>query len=333
MRKTFLPFLATASLAASPMLAQATAELPAAASEVAAATALAHDDLKTPLFLCRADSGRVVMKAHNEGIEQWLEPIKLFDNLYYVGNRFVGSYILKTGAGLILFDAGTSGDAVRDHIVPGLQKLGLDPKDIKYVIVTHGHWDHFGGGAYYQQTYGAHVGLSAQDWTFIETAPREWREIAGQPIPKHDLVIADGQKLTLGDTTLTLYVTPGHTPGTVSAIVPVKDKGRTRIFSLLGSTAFPGMAEPYPHNAGLKAYDASVIRFARISADARAEGLLNTHAFADGGLERLEAAAKAGSGAPLMVGGEAVARYYGILDHCLRAAIVRAESDPTPKSF
>jgi metallo-beta-lactamase class B len=298
-----------------------------AAKHVQAAAALARDDLKTPLFLCRADSISVVKENLVDGSKEWLEPTQAFDNLYYIGNRFVGVWVLRTDAGLILFDSSSSADEAEHHLVPGLKKLGLDPAAIKYVVVTHGHWDHFGGAAYLQQTYGARIALSEGDWNLIEKLPANSLESNNHPIPRRDFVVTDGKKLKLGDTTVTLYVTPGHTPGTVSALVPVKDAGRTHILSLFGSVAFPSTLAATERTGGLREYDQSVQRFAEISRKAHAEGILNTHVFADGSLDRLAALKTRAAGAPnpFLTGADFTGRYYGVLHECLQAAEVRPE--------
>jgi metallo-beta-lactamase class B len=300
-------------------------DTPAATLHVAKATAIAGTDLTKPLFLCRPDGISVVAKALREGSSQWVEPTRAFDNLYFVGNNFVGVFIVRTSAGLILFDSTESSDQARDHLVPGLIKLGLDPKDIRYVIVTHAHWDHYGGANYLKTTYGARIGLSGPDWTLLEHEAPGSLERDGQTPPTRDLVIHDGQKLTLGDTTITLYVTPGHTPGTVSAIIPAKEGGKIYPLSLLGSTAFPPTLEPTDRVGGLRAYDDSVKRFSEISRAAGAVGLLNTHHFADGTTERLAAARARAPGQPnpFLIDSDAVSRYYGILDQCLLAAEAR----------
>jgi metallo-beta-lactamase class B len=298
---------------------------PAVLQHVERAKALAGADLQTPLFLCRADSGAVVRQALDNGSSQWLEPTRLFDNLFFVGNRFVGVFILKTSQGLILFDSSSSPDEARDHLVPGIVKLGLDPKSIRYVIVTHGHWDHFGGAAWLQKTYGARIGLSEADWDLIEHTPPDSPGIGGHAKPTRDLVVRDGQVLELGDTKITLSVTPGHTPGAVSAIIPGREKGKTYPLSLLGSVAFPPSLEPTATTGGLLAYERSIQRFAQISHEAGAVGILNTHAFADGGLARIDAATNRGPSAPnpILIGAAATDRYYALFDECLKAAIAR----------
>jgi metallo-beta-lactamase class B len=61
---------------------------------------------------------------------------KLFDNFYYVGVNSVGSYALKTSAGIILFDALNNAKEAETVIVPGMKAVGLNPADIKYVVIT-----------------------------------------------------------------------------------------------------------------------------------------------------------------------------------------------------
>ncbi|MDF0546018.1 MBL fold metallo-hydrolase [Sphingobium sp. H39-3-25] len=308
--------------------AQPASDTPAALAEAAKAGAIASDDLKAPLFLCEPHGGGIVQQALETGSKQWLEPAKLFDNLFYVGNGFVGVFVLRTSEGLILFDASQSEAEARDHLVPGLQKLGLDPATIRYVVVTHGHYDHFGGAAWLQKSYGARVALSAADWTLIENTPADAIERSGTLLPRRDLVVTDGETITLGDTKVTLYVTPGHTPGAVSAIVPVRLDGKTHNLSLFGSTAFPASIEPTDKVGGLKAYDASILRFARISKAASAQGVINTHIFADGTRERIDAiAAGQGSPNPFLQGTGTVGRYYRILHHCLLAAQLRPQAE------
>jgi len=267
----------------------------------------------------------LVRDALDHGSGQWLPPTRMFDNLFYVGDGFVGVLVVKTSAGLILFDSTTSAENAEHHLAPGLVALGLDPKTIRYVIVTHGHWDHFGGAAWLQAAYGARVGLSRADWDMIELGPADAPGVSGHARPKRDLVIEDGQSLTLGDTTIRLYVTPGHTPGAVSAIIPAREGGHTYPISLLGSVAFPPNLEPTATTGGLLAYERSVSRFAQISRDAGAQGFFNTHAFADGSLDRLARARHRAPGEPnpFLTGPDATARYYGLFDQCLKAAIAR----------
>src|SRR4029079_1624250 len=127
------------------------------------------------------------------------------------------AWAVTTSAGIILVD--TIFDySVEDEVVDGLKKLGLDPTQIKYAIVSHGHDDHSGGARYLQDHFGTRIILSAADWDLLDRSN-------GTP-PVRAMVSSDGQKLTLGDTTLTMYIPPGHTYGTISTLIPVKDRGQ-----------------------------------------------------------------------------------------------------------
>lgn len=317
--------MATAALASAPASSHAPGELPEVGANVDEATRLAAKDLAAALFFCEANPTAKVTKTPKEGINVWFEPTRIFDNLSYIGNRFVGVFVLETDDGLILFDSGTSLEEAEKHIAPGLAKLGLDAKNIKYIVVTHGHWDHFGGALWFQQRYKTPVGLSQRDWEMIERQEGT-PALAGHPIPKRDQVISDGQVLKVGSTQVTLYITPGHTPGTVSAIFSARDKGKQRRVSLLGSTAFPSTVEATDINAGLAHYRDSIQRFSRISQRAGTEVLLNTHLFAFGGDAKLEQVQKTGKGDPFVIGPDAVGRFYGLLDHCMQAAEARIRS-------
>src|SRR5579864_2821427 len=95
--------------------------------------------------------------------EQWYtEPVKVFDNLYFVGTKVHGSWAVTTSQGIIVIDA-LYGYAVEDEVAGGLRKLGLDPAQIKYVVVSHGHGDHHGGAKFLQDRFGAHILMTAAD--------------------------------------------------------------------------------------------------------------------------------------------------------------------------
>src|SRR5436853_583775 len=170
------------------------------------------------------------------------EPAKVFDNLYFVGMTEYSAWALTTSQGIILLDA-IFDYSVEDEVVNGLKTLGLNPADIKYVLVSHAHTDHIGGAKYLQEHFNARVVMSKEDWDFADrTIPERIR-------PKRDIEAKDGDTLTLGDTTITMHLTPGHTPGTVSSIYKVTDHGKPHTVATWGGTTLQGnivdAARPY----------------------------------------------------------------------------------------
>jgi len=164
--------------------------------------------------------------SQSDNIEyQKVAPIKVFDNLYYVGPGSVSVWLISTSDGLILIDAAQ--EPLVDHVIDSIRKVGFDPADIKYILISHGHLDHFGGVGKIQELSGARVATLAEDWELIEAAmaaPARPNRPLGVPFSR-DMVIEDGQTLTLGDTSLKVYKLPGHTPGSPSFEFTVFDNG------------------------------------------------------------------------------------------------------------
>jgi metallo-beta-lactamase class B len=249
----------------------------------------------------------------------------VFDNLYFVGQSEYSAWAVTTSEGIIVID--TIYDySVEEEVVGGLKKLGLDPSAIKYVIVSHGHFDHSGGARFLQEKFGARVILSAADWDLLEKS--------SQPRPKRDMVATDGMKLTLGDTTLTLYITPGHTSGTISTLIPVKDNGRTHLAAEWGGTAFNWVSNraayitpERPERFWFETYSTSAQRFRDLAAKAGADVLIANHTDFDGSKTKIPALAKRASGAshPYVIGKEGVLRYMTVVDECAQAGRARVD--------
>ena len=150
---------------------------------------------------------------------QRVPPFQVFDNLYYVGARWVSAWLLVSDQGLILFDS-LYGD-LTNIAIEGIRELGFDPEDIRYLIVSHAHYDHVGGARRFQQEFGAVVMMTEADWQ-MTTQPAEYRDY---PTPIRHLSVADGSTLNLGRTRLRFMQTPGHTPGVLSTMFTVYDNG------------------------------------------------------------------------------------------------------------
>ncbi|MGW7727043.1 MBL fold metallo-hydrolase [Streptomyces canus] len=239
-------------------------------------------------------------------------PLRIFDNVAVLSVGFVSATAILTPRGIILIDALDNPDEAEQYIVSGLRSLGADPSTIKYVVVTHGHGDHFGGAQYLADRYGARVMMAPADWDLLaSTSPAN--------APTRDLDIADGQKLTLGGTTVTLHHTPGHTPGTVSPIFPARWRGRTHTAMLWGGT------NPPAATASKQTYLSSALTFASRARRAGVDVELSNHGFADYGLERMEALRSAPNGRenPFIVGTSTAHRFMKIVETMLRGRIAQ----------
>jgi metallo-beta-lactamase class B len=157
---------------------------------------------------------------------QKIPPIKVFDNLYYVGPGFVSVWLIPTSDGLILVDSAQ--EPYVDHVTDNITKAGFDPRRIRYILITHGHLDHFGGAAKIQALSGARVAMLEEDWQLTLAAAKtpNRNQTAEQPL-KRDLVIKEGDTVTLGTTSIKVFKLPGHTPGSASFEFTVHDGART----------------------------------------------------------------------------------------------------------
>ena len=248
--------------------------------------------------------------------ESWFaEPAKVFDNLYFVGSKIHNSWALTTSAGIIVLDTLFTYNS-EEEIVGGLKKLGLDPKNVKYVIISHAHGDHV-GGAKLLQDLGARVVMGEPDWALIE------RSVNGYPQgkPKRDIVADDGQKITLGDTSVTIVATPGHTPGTLSFTFTVKDNGRPLNVAYSGGTAFN-----FPTTtANFDTYIRSQAKMAAAAAASGATVLLSNHTEFDNAIPKIKLLALRKPGEPhtFEIGKEAIARYFTVTNECAQAARIK----------
>jgi metallo-beta-lactamase class B len=251
----------------------------------------------------------------------FIEPAKVFDNLYFVGSKIHSSWALTSSEGIILIDTLWTYNS-EEEIIGGLKKLGLDPAKVKYVIISHAHPDHVGGAKLMQDRYGSRIVMGGPDWDSIE------KSVNGYPAgkPKRDVVADDGQKITLGDTSVTLIATPGHTPGTFSMIFTVRDNGKPLTVAYSGGTAFnfPSTA------ANFDTYIKSQSKMAAAAAAANATVLMSNHSEFDLATTKIRmiASRKPSEPHPFEIGKEAVARYFVVTGECAQAARLKLTQPP-----
>ena len=177
---------------------------------------------------------------------QKLPAIQVFDNLYYVGPGYVSVWLIPTSDGLILVD--TAQEPYVDHVVENIRMAGFDPADIRYILISHGHLDHYGGAGKIQALSGARVAALEEDWQLIEEDRREGPSNPNRPLGvpfERDMVLQDGQTLTLGDTSLKLHHLPGHTAGSPAFEFTVYDNGTPHDAFFFGGPGQRGTGEDF----------------------------------------------------------------------------------------
>lgn len=253
-----------------------------------------------------------------------IAPTQVFDNLYYVGTGGVASWVLKTSEGLIVIDALNNNKESKKYIDGGLRQLGLDPADIKYLLITHGHGDHYGGQEYLVGRYQPQVVMSEIEWQRLEAPKQDFSSPRWGKAPTRDISIKDGDTLRLGDTEVQLYVTPGHTPGTVSMIFPVYDNGSKHTVSLWGGTTL----NYGPIVERIEQYPIAAERFRHIAKEQGVDIYFSNHPTRDGSAERIKALAerKDGEPHPFVRGKEAALHAFDMKRDCTLAQVLRLKT-------
>jgi metallo-beta-lactamase class B len=267
-------------------------------------------------FLCLAPHG-------NSDTDPLIEPAKIFDNVYAMGRTGTVVYAITTTDGILLIDTGYAKD-VEPVLLAGMRKLGLDPARIKTVIIAHGHADHFGGAAYLQEHFAPRIVMSEADWAFMlnsQAAPAA-PNAPRLELPRKDVVAMEGQPITLGDTTITPVMIPGHTPGSMALIFPVKDGGTTHMAGLFGGTI---LISGRISNDGLQQYLRSIQHFKSEAARLKVDVELQNHPVFDGMPEKLAQLKnrRANQPNPFVVSQASYATFLDVMSECMQVAVTR----------
>lgn len=177
-----------------------------------------------------------------------VEPFRIYENLYYVGDQMLCMHLVDTKDGLLLFDCGYG--HTTHMIEASIRKLGFDCRDLKWIIVTHGHFDHFGSGNALRNKYGCRIYMSKVDTDLIRENPaRALMDYGPHPMEMcwPDKVIEDGQVLTFGKVQVRCVAAPGHTYGVMAFFFRVGD----RIAGTWGGTGMTSLHGRWCRDLGL----------------------------------------------------------------------------------
>lgn len=228
-----------------------------------------------------------------------VEPFRVAGNIYYVGTAELSSWLIVTPEGYFLLDAPLAENV--ELIIGNVEKLGFDPKKIRVLLNSHAHVDHAGGLAAIKAKTGARLYLSRADAELAARGGRDdfaFGDDAAYPPVTADVILTDGLGVTLGETTMIAYLTPGHTKGNTTWTTRIRDGERELLVIFAPSLSAPGYKlvrnDGYPEI--VENYRSTFDRLARVEADV----FLSTHgSFFD--LARKAAARRAGDESNLFI--------------------------------
>lgn len=304
---TWLPAGAQAQPAAPPPRPPSDYTKPEVVRHMAGASAAGGEEWRHAVdYFCSPGHGP------NAAYDPLIWPRPLFDNVRILGRTSTVAYAITTSAGIVLIDAGDS--VTEDQFEAQMKTAGLSPADVKYVFITHGHGDHYGGARALQQKYGARIAVSAVDWQTMAEAERR----TPGSTPKQDIVLEDGKPVTVGDFTVTPVLIPGHTPGSMGFIFPVKDGGKTYNAGLFGGTI---LLHDRISNENLALYVQSIERYRAAAERMNVEVELQNHPLYDDMWQKqfkLETR-KAGDPHPFVVGRASYGKFLTVMSECIQA--------------
>lgn len=245
-------------------------------------------------------------------------PTRIFDQMTVIGDSFVVCFVVETTEGLILVDCLYPLPEYLERIESGIREVGLDPADLKAVLFTHGHWDHFGLSDKLREKYGCKIYMCKGDYEAFRTDDDDLSKIHFDP----DGFLKEGDTFTLGETTIHVIGTPGHSPDCLSYFIPVTDEGRPHMAALWGGTGFPRKREDQ------ETYLKSAIHFYEKCKEFHADVEISNHPPIDNGFLRLQVCREITEGVanPFVIGEEACQRYAKMFyDFCWQ------KMDPKPE--
>ena len=238
-------------------------------------------------------------------------PFRIFGNLYFTGNKDVGSYLIDTGAGLILID--TTYPTTDALLIQSIWEAGFNPKDIVYILHSHGHFDHIGATHLIKKLSGAKTFLGARDAKMYRERPELILADCGkysyvEPFVP-DVELQGGEVISLGDTSIRVVATPGHSDGVMSYFFDVTDRTTTYTAGLHGGAGFNSLNRRFISYYGNTHSRAEFLDSLKRIRNEKVDIVLGNHTAQNRTLEKLAARQNAPNGANPFIDTAEWARY------------------------
>lgn len=182
-------------------------------------------------------------------------PFNIWGNLYFVGNSWCSSHLIDTGDGLILLD--TPCLAELPYLLDSIWAVGFNPRELKIILISHAHHDHYGAAAALQAITGAKIFFGAVDAADMRARPDWFAQHNRERVPPEDSFTADrlledGETIALGNTEIKCILTPGHTLGAMSHFwTAYAPDGRSMRVGIYGGAGFSTVRTEFLAQAGL----------------------------------------------------------------------------------
>ena len=183
----------------------------------------------------------------------YIKPFRIFGNLYFVGTVPASTHIIDTGEGLILIDPGYPQSLYL--VINNIYELGFKIRDIKFIVISHGHYDHLGATRALQELTDAKTFIGKEDVSYANgTEDLTWAKELGTNYYEAfepDFLISDDDIIELGNTKILCKDAPGHTPGTKAFFFNVTDGITTLRAAMHGGVGFNSMKKSFLSKYGL----------------------------------------------------------------------------------
>ena len=181
------------------------------------------------------------------------EPFQIYGTLYFVGNTWCSSHLIDTGDGLLLLDTPCLHELA--YLINNIYKLGFKLADLKYIVVSHAHSDHYGAVRALVHLTGAKTFMGRVDAEDLMAHPERQKNLNQgcryDEFFEPDVLLEDGDVIKLGNTKMRCVLTPGHTLGVMSHFWEAYDGEESKKVGIYGGAGFVTLTKSRMEREGI----------------------------------------------------------------------------------